>query len=140
MTDVFLGVIAVSVLVMALLQVAAAVWAARTARRVDDVMARLERDLQPIVQSLQALSADAARAAATAAVQVDRADQMLVVVRERLDEALRVVQEALVRPARDLVVMLQSLRDVFRRGVPQGPRRYPSRKRQTEEEDALFIG
>lgn len=137
MTDVFLGIIAVSVLVMALIQVAAAVWAARTARRVDDVVARLERDLHPILQSLQAISAEAARAAAVAAVQVDRADQMMVVVRDRLDEALRVVQETLLKPARDVVAMLQSLREVFRGAA--GPGRY-GRKRQAEDEDALFIG
>lgn len=137
MTDLFLGIIAVSVLVMALLQVAAAVWAARTARRVDDVVARLERDLNPILQSLQTISAEAARAAAMAAVQVDRADQMMVVVRDRLDEALKVVQETLLKPARDLVAMVQSLRDLFRAA---GPARAPSHRRSAEEEDALFIG
>ena len=138
MTDVFLGIIAVSVLVMASIQVAAAVWAARTARKVDDVVARIERDLQPILQSLQALSAEAARAAAMAAAQVERADQMMGAVRQRLDEAVRMVQDTLVKPLRDLVSLLQTWRDAFR--GPGGPGRYDSRKRQPEEEDALFIG
>lgn len=137
MTELFLGIIAVSVLVMACIQVAAVVWAARTARRVDDVVARLERDLQPIVESLQTIAAEAARAAAGAAVQVDRADQMVLVLRERLEDALRVLQDTIVRPARDLVSMLQSLRDAFR--GPASPGRYAG-TRAAEEEDALFIG
>jgi hypothetical protein len=52
MSDVFLGAIAVAVLVMA----------ARLARRVDRFADRVEQDIRPIVASLQALTADAARA------------------------------------------------------------------------------
>jgi hypothetical protein len=62
-TELFLGVIAVSVLVMAVMQVAAVIWAARTARRVNDLAARMERDFQPVMQSLQATSAEAAKSA-----------------------------------------------------------------------------
>lgn len=62
MSDVFLGIIAVAVLVMAGIQVAAVVIAARLARRVDRFADRLEQDIRPVVASLQALTADAARA------------------------------------------------------------------------------
>lgn len=62
MSDFFLGVIAVAVLVMAAIQVAAVVVVARLARRVDRFADRLEEDLRPVVASLQALTADAARA------------------------------------------------------------------------------
>ena len=77
MNDVFLGTIAVAVLVMAVIQVAAVVLAARAARRVGDAMARLEQDVRPIVANLQAMSSDAARAAGLAVAQVERADQLL---------------------------------------------------------------
>ena len=62
MTDVFLGVIAVAVLVMASIQVAAIIVATRMARRLDRFADRLEQDIRPVVASLQALTADAARA------------------------------------------------------------------------------
>lgn len=62
MSDLFLGVIAAGVLVMAAIQVAAVVVAARLARRVDRFAGRLEEDLRPIVTGLQALTEDAARA------------------------------------------------------------------------------
>lgn len=62
MTDVFLGVIAVAVLIMAVIQVAAIVVALRMARRLDRFADSLEQDIRPVVASLQALTADAARA------------------------------------------------------------------------------
>jgi hypothetical protein len=138
-TELFLGVIAVSVLVMAAIQVAAVVWAARTARRVNDLATRVEQDLQPVMQSLQAISSEAARAAALAAVQMERADEMMAGLRERVDETVRGVQDTLLRPARDLLSLLQALRGVFAR-TPAGPGRYETRRRQHDEEDALFIG
>jgi outer membrane murein-binding lipoprotein Lpp len=61
-SDVFLGIIAVAVLVMASIQVAAIVVVARMARRLDRFADRLEQDIRPVVASLQALTADAARA------------------------------------------------------------------------------
>jgi len=61
-SDIFLGIIAVAVLVMAAIQVAAVVVALRLARRVDRFADRVEEDIRPIVASLQALTADAARA------------------------------------------------------------------------------
>lgn len=139
MTELFLGVIAVSVLVMAVMQVAAVIWAARTARRVNDLAARVERDLQPVMQSLQTTSAEAARAAALAAVQMERADEMMAGLRERVDETVRGVQDTLLRPAQDLLSLLQALRNVFAR-TPARPGGYDTRRRQADEEDALFIG
>jgi len=63
-SEVFLGLIAAAVLVMAAIQVAAVVIAARLARRLDRFADRLEEDIRPVVASLQALTADAARATA----------------------------------------------------------------------------
>ena len=62
MTDVFLGVIAFAVLIMAVIQVVAVVVALRMARRLDRFADSLEQDIRPVVASLQALTADAARA------------------------------------------------------------------------------
>jgi len=55
-TDLFLGIIAAAVLVMAVIQVAALVLAARAARRVGEAMARLEEDVRPIVANLTTVS------------------------------------------------------------------------------------
>ena len=84
MTDVFLGIIAVSVLVMAIVQVAAAMMAAarRAARRRRARPSRGRRrpivaNVQEIATNVQRISADAARATAIATAQVERAERLM---------------------------------------------------------------
>ncbi len=77
MTDVWLGVIAAAVVVMAAVQIGVIVYAARTARRIESIAERLARDIQPGVISVQSVAADAARMSALAAAQADRASTWL---------------------------------------------------------------
>ena len=63
MSDVFLGVIAVSVLVMAVIQVAGMILAARLARRVERIADRVEQGVDKVFAGLHGLTEDAARAA-----------------------------------------------------------------------------
>ena len=65
MTDVFLGIIAVSVLAMAIGQVAAVIVAARTVRRVGDRLGQLEETIRPIVANVQRISDRTSRARRT---------------------------------------------------------------------------
>ena len=140
MTDVFLGIIAAAVLVMAVIQVAVIVFAARAARRVGEAVARFEESVLPIVTNLQKVSADAARVSGVAATQAERAEQLLTMVRDRVDRMVQLVQESLLRPGREALGLLRALRDIFFSGG-RGPNYADSRKRQPgEEEDALFIG
>ena len=67
MSEIFLGVIAGAVVVMAVVQVGSIVFAARAVRRLEHLVHQLEHDVRPMVASLQALTADAARATALAA-------------------------------------------------------------------------
>ena len=97
MTDLFLGIIAVAVLVMAIIQVAAIVFAARAARRVGEAMARLEEDMRPIVANLKTVSADAARISSMAAAQAEQAEQVLTRLRDRLEALMQAVQDAIRR-------------------------------------------
>ena len=125
MTDVFLGIIAAAVLVMAVIQVGAIVMAVRAARRLGDTIARLEEDVRPIVANLTVVSADAARITAVAAAQAEQAGQAVSRLRDRMDGLVQAIQEA--------------IRRIF--PWAGGNRRADPRRRQpTEEEDALFIG
>ena len=140
MNDLFLGAIAVAVMVMAIVQVATILWAARTAKRVGDAVARLEHELRPVVTSLQAMAADAARVSAVAAAQADKVDQMLGQLRERVDQTVFSLQETILTPAREVMAMLQALKEVFFGGDKRRSA-YDTRRRQpADEEDALFIG
>lgn len=138
MSEVFLGVIAVAVLVMAVIQVAFVVIAARAAQRVSRLTTQLEQDIRPLVANLQAITTEAARATAIAAAQVERADRLFTDMSTRLDQTLTTVQDALLGATRGgawlagLKAAFAALRDL----------RSPSRRRSStvEEEDALFIG
>jgi uncharacterized protein YoxC len=143
-TDVFLGIIAVSVLAMAIGQVAAVIVAARTVRRVGDRLGRLEETIRPIVVNVQRISEDAARATAIATAQVERAEQIMDGVARRVDETMTAVQETILGPARSGWAVVQTVRDVFGAFFDRGARRSrprpPGPSPATAEDDASFIG
>jgi len=143
-SDLFLGIIAVAVAVMAIVQVAAIVFAARAARSVGDAVSRIERDVQPIVANLKTMSADVARATSSATAQVERLQQTLDVVLGRVDTAsarveqtLQTIQDGILAPAREGFGILQMIKSFFAAGRSYGrPRHRPT---PSEDEDALFI-
>jgi hypothetical protein len=136
--DLFLGVIAVAVLVIAVVQVAVVVTALRATKQIGHAMTRLEQDLRPIVTNLHAITAEAARASAVAAAQVERADKLFAELSARLEQTIATVQTTVADATRSsawmagLKAIFAVLRDL----------RAPSRRRpaHAEEEDALFIG
>ena len=139
MTEFFLGIIAVAVLVMAVIQVAAVVLAARTARRVDRLADRLEQDLRPIVTNLQTMTSEAARASALAVAQLERADRLFTDLGNRAEQILVSVQDTLIAPAREGFAWLTGLKaalSAFRELRESAPPSAPS----VDEDDALFIG
>lgn len=110
MTDVLLGVIAVSVFVMAAIQVALIVGVVVAARRGGEMVKRLEADVRPIVANLQAMSSDAARATSLAAGQVERADQLITTLSKRVEETVIAFQATVLGPARDALSLLGALK------------------------------
>ena len=139
MSDLFLAIIAISVLIMAVIQIAAIVLALRAARRVGELTNRLEQDIRPMLGSLQSIAADAAKATATATLQVERAEKLFAELSVRIEQTVASVQDTVVGATRGgawlagLRNVLSILRDL----------RQPSRGRRpspVDEEDALFIG
>lgn len=146
MNELFLGFIAAAVVVMAVVQVVVVIVATRAARNIGQAVSRLEQDVRPIVTNLQAVSGDAARAAASVSAQVERMQKTLDAVLDRVDSAsvrveqtLKVIQDGILAPAREGFSVLQAIRAFFSTSRP--PRRSQrSRPAPTEDEDALFIG
>ena len=139
MSDLFLGVIAAAVLTMAIIQVAAVVFALRAARRVGEAVSRFEQSVAPIVANLQTMTADATKATAIASAQVERATRMMSDLTRRIDETAAAVQASIVGPAREGYAMFQGILAAlaaFRSSQGSATKRPPS----AEEEDALFIG
>jgi len=106
----FLGAAAVALVVMALVQVAAIVGAVLAARRVERLLGRLERDLQPAMERVTALTGEAARAASLAAAQVERVDRVVAELGHRVEASAAAVQRAMGRPAREGAALVAGVR------------------------------
>ena len=138
MTDVFLGIIAVAVAIMAIIQVAAIVFAMSAARRIGQVADRLEQDLRPVMSNLQAITAEAARATSLATAQMERADRMFADLARRAEQVMAGMPSLIGSAGRGFAFLngikaalaaVQELRRSSRRGAAH-----------PDEEDALFIG
>jgi len=143
-TEVFLGIIAVSVLAMAIGQVAAVILATRAARQVGERLGQLEETIRPIVSNVQQITEDAARATASATAQVERVERLVDDVSRRVDETVTAVQDTILGPARTGWAVYETLRDVLGAFFDRGPRRSRPRSHgpspAAAEDDASFIG
>ena len=137
-SEIFLGVIAVSTLVVAIVQVGVVVAAGVALRRLGRLVDTVEQEIKPIFGHVNTITRDASRAAALATAQVERADKLFSDVAVRVDEALNAVQASIGAPAREGRALLSAFRAAFQaiRELRQNGR---SRQARGEEEDALFI-
>ena len=111
--ELFLGIIAFSVLIMALVQVGAIFAGIRLARRVDQIAVQLDHDIKPLLANLTALSNEAARAAALAAKQAERLDRVFGELVQRVDETLRAAQDFVTGPARQGMAIMSGVKAVL---------------------------
>lgn len=141
MTDwsvIFLAVVAIATITMAIIQVGAIIYASRLARRVDQLLGRVEQDLQPLIGRATAVVDDAASVAAMAKVQAERVDGLLTEVTGQVERSLDQMRSALVSPAREGLALLSGLRAAIAALRNLEARR--RREKSVEEDDALFIG
>ena len=134
----FLGVIAASVLIMALIQVGAILYAARLAKRVEALAGRLEHDVQPAIQRLTAMSGEASRAATLAASQVERVDRMFDDQTRRAEHTAAQMQRAVTRPQREGAAVVAGVRGFV--SSLRDQQRARRARAGLDEDDALFIG
>lgn len=135
--EIFLGIIAVATIVMALVQVGVIIAAGLLARRVGRLADQVERELKPIFDHVQSISRDASRAAALAANQVERADQMFADLARRVDATLASLQQTLTGPAREGRALKTAFKAAF--AAIREVRENRARRGRGEDEDALFI-
>jgi hypothetical protein len=142
--ELLLGVIAVAVLMMAIVQVGAIIAALRVARRVEQLAADVERSVKPLIANLTSLSAEASRTAALAAVQVERLDKVAIELAARLEQTLAAAQQFVSGPAREGMAIVAGVRAAvaaFQALRESARRRTASRGAgMEEEEESLFIG
>jgi hypothetical protein len=144
-TDTFLlGVIALSVAVMAIVQVGAIVAGLRVARKVESMATELETGIKPLLSNLTTLSAEATRAATRAATQVDRLDQVFTDLTGRVEKIVSGAQYLVNGPAREGMAIVAGIRAALSafQGLRAASRRRaaPRPGSVEEEEESLFIG
>ena len=140
--ELFLGVIAFAVLLMAVVQVAAIFAGIRLAKRVDQLTQHIDQDVKPLLANLTALTGEAARTAALAAKQVERFDQVFAEMTQRVDQTLAAAQSFVEGPARQGMAIfagVSALIDSFR-GLREASRRRQASRPVVDEEESLFIG
>jgi predicted DNA-binding protein (UPF0278 family) len=130
---IWLGLIAVALLVMAIVQVVTAVQIARTAREVTLTVAEIRQEMRPLIDKLSRIADDAARGTALAVAQVERIDRVLRSATQQIDDTLQTIRQAVVEPMRQgsmVMAVLKAVIAAFRRPA----------HREAEEEDPLFVG
>ncbi len=138
-SETFLGVIAVATLIMALIQIGAIVAAARIAKQAQQTLTTVQQELRPLVSKAQAVAEEASRTAAVARAQAEKMDKLLSDLAGRVDYTSGVVQDAIVKPARESMAVVAAIKAAL--GALRGFRDVrPRHGRHAEEEDPLFIG
>jgi hypothetical protein len=142
--ELLLGVIAIAVAVMALVQVGAILAGLRVARRVEHLSVELETSVKPLIANLTALTAEAAKAANLAAAQVERFDKVVADLAQRLDQTMAAAQQFVSGPAREGLAIVAGIRAAMTafQGLRESARRRgtPRTIALEEEEESLFIG
>jgi hypothetical protein len=135
-----LGVIALATLVMAIVQVAAAVYVARLGRKVGDLTKQVEQDVGPVATRLAEMTGDAAKAASLAVAQMERIDRLTADLAARLDATMNELQRAIVWPLREGLAVMAGLRAGLDALGGSRRRGNPAERRPADEDEALFIG
>ncbi len=135
---VFLGTIAVSTLIMALLQVGAIIATLKLAREAREALASVKQDVRPLLARATALVDEASRTVALATAQVQKVDRLVTDLAKRVDETSSVVQHAIVTPAREGAAIVAAIKAAL--GALRGMSNHGRPGRHSEDEDPLFIG
>jgi hypothetical protein len=134
---IFLAVIALATLAMAAVQIVIGLWISALMKR---LTRQMEEEIKPVLANVSSITGNAARVAALAVAQVERADRLIGDVARRVDETTAVIQSVLVAPAREGRAVLAALAAALSAFSELRRGRGRSRSGGLDDEDPLFIG
>ena len=137
MTDwtlVFLGVIAASTLIMALVQIGLIVVAAGAAKRAQQAVEKAQAALATAQQTITSVHEEIRPLLAKANAIAEDASKTAA----RIDETSSLVQQAFVTPARESLAIMAAVKATL--GALRAGAEWRRRTSRSEEEDPLFIG
>ena len=136
MTDVWLGVIAVSVAIMALIQLVVLGAIARLALLAIQGVRDLRRDVQPLIEKVNKIAEDVNRVSGIAAAQAERIDHVMASTARRIEDTLNALQDAVKGPVRQGSAIITALKAMFATFWRSSDRSRHGR----DDEDPLFVG
>jgi flagellar biosynthesis chaperone FliJ len=151
-TLVFLGVIAASTLITALVQIGLIVVAAGAAKRAHQAVEKAQaalataqqtitsvhEEIRPLLAKANAIAEEASKTAALATAQAQKVDRVVTTLAARIDETSSLVQQAFVTPARESLAIMAAVKATL--GALRAGADWRRRTSRSEEEDPLFIG
>lgn len=135
---VFLAVMAVSLAVMAAIQIGLIVIGIKVAKQVTAATSQLHQEIRPLIEKANAIADDAARATALATIQVERVDQFMATTASRLDSTLGIIQNVASGPVGQGAAAISAFKAVM--GVVRDWKIRRRRASHHDEDDALFVG
>ena len=139
-STVFLGIMALSLAVMALVQVWLIVTGLRVAQKLGMAIDDIRRELRPLMDKVNRIADDAGRATSLARQQVERVDEFMATATGRINDTLGILQGVVSGPVRQGAVVMSVVRAamaVFRQWQTRPGARGP---RDPDEDDAWFVG
>jgi hypothetical protein len=146
---IWLGVIAVAVGVMAVIQFGLIVVSLRVARQLSATAEDLRREIRPLAEKVNGIADkvnriadEAGRATALAMTQIERVDQIVSTTIARVDDGLNILRNAMGGPLRQgyaVALAVRAAMSAFSRRPTRETER-PSNAATRDEEDALFVG
>jgi hypothetical protein len=135
---VFLAIMAVSVAIMAAIQIGLIIVGIQAARKLGTLADDLRREVRPLMDKVNRIADDAGRATSLAALQVERVDQLMASTAARVDDTLGVIQGLMGGPVRQSAVAVAAFKAALAAFRHWQDRR--QRPREHEDEDAWFVG
>jgi len=134
---VFLAVMAVSLAVMAAIQIGLIIVGLRVAKQVAAATTQLQQEIRPLMLKANAIADDASKASALAVQQVERVDAFMASTASRLDTTMGLIQGVVSGPVGQGVAAVSAFRAVL-----GALRDWKGRKRRysQDDDDALFVG
>ena len=133
---VWLGVIAIAVALMALIQIVVLAAVAKLAFQAVAGVKDLRREIRPLIDKVNKIADDATRISGQAAAQVERLDTLIASTAVRIEETVEAVQNVVMGPLRQGSAVVAALRAVL--GAFRNAR--DRRKPVHDDEDPLFVG
>ena len=133
-----LAVIAISVALMAIIQIAFIVAGIVLVRQLGAISQDIRQELRPLMDKIHRVADDAVRTSSLAAAQVERVDRLLATTTTRVEATLSLLQDAMGGPVRQGAAAFMVMRAVFSAFRQWQTSRAKGTPR--DDEDALFVG